>query len=327
MIFAPSKGGAMKTEILGLHHVTAIAADPQRNLNFYTEVLGLRLVKRTVNFDDPGTYHLYYGDEIGHPGTILTFFPWPGVRKGRRGVGQASVVSFAVPLSSLDYWIERFSRYGVSFEGLFTRFGEEILTFYDPDELRVELVACLPAGERSTYSHVPPEYAISRLHSVTLLEASYGAPVRFLTEALGFRLIQEESGRSRYEVGPGGPGAVIDVVGLPHARRGRIAAGTVHHVAWRAPDGEAQIRLRSKIAEALPDITPVIDRKYFESVYFREPGGVLFEIATDPPGFAVDEPLETLGEHLMLPPWLEYGRSRLEKKLPPLVLPKRHRAA
>lgn len=317
----------MTTEILGLHHVTAIAGDPQTNLRFYTEVLGLRLVKRTVNFDDPGTYHLYYGDDTGRPGTILTFFPWPGASKGRRGSGQASVVSFAVPHSSLGYWADRFAEYDVSFEAVSRRFDEEVLTFYVPDELKVELVACLTEEYLDGHGPIPTEYAISRLHSVTLLEMPKSATASLLMETMGFRFLREVSGRFRFEVGPGGPGTIIDVVELPGVQRGRIAVGTVHHVAWRVSDDESQTEWRSRIAEAVEGVTQIIDRKYFRSVYFREPGGVLFEIATDPPGFAVDEPVESLGEHLMLPPWFEYSRSGIEKRLPALVIPRRHRAA
>jgi glyoxalase family protein len=317
----------MTTEILGLHHVTAIAGDPQTNLSFYTEVLGLRLVKRTVNFDDPGTYHLYYGDDTGRPGTILTFFSWPGGAKGRRGSGQASVVSFAVPPSSLTYWIDRLARYGVSFEGISKRFDEEALTFYDPDELKVELVACPGSEPRDRHGSVPSEYAISGLHSVTLLEMPQHATAALLTETMGLRFLREESGLFRYEVGPGGPGTIVNVMEQPRVQPGRIAVGSVHHVAWRVSHDESQTEWRSKIAEAVDGVTQVVDRKYFRSVYFREPGGVLFEIATDPPGFAVDEPVETLGEQLMLPPWLENGRARIERELPPLVLPRQHRAA
>ncbi|HMK36407.1 MAG TPA: ring-cleaving dioxygenase [Desulfomonilaceae bacterium] len=317
----------MNSEIIGIHHVTAIAGDPQTNLSFYTEVLGLRLVKRTVNFDDPGTYHLYYGDDAGRPGTLITFFPWPGISKGRRGVGQFAAISFAIPETAFGFWIDRFAARGVSFDRPFSRLDEKVLAFYDPDELKLELVAGVEAESSGRTRSVPLSHGITGLHSVALLEESGRDTAEFLTGALGFRFVREEDGRFRFEVGRGGSGAVIDLIRLPTARRGRIAVGTVHHVAWRVPDADTQILWREKLVRVLPDVTPVIDRTYFRSIYFREPGGALFEIATDPPGFTVDEPMDSLGERLALPPWLEYGRSRIENKLPHLVVPSRHRAA
>jgi glyoxalase family protein len=313
----------MSKDILGIHHVTAIASDPQRNIDFYTGVLGLRLVKLTVNFDDPRSYHLYYGDEVGHPGTIMTFFAWPGVPKGRQGTGQVTVTSFSIPQGSLDYWRERLSQQGVSFTGPTSRFDETILSLQDPDGLALELVAHPQVHHRPAWKEglVPAEHAIRGVHTVTLSEDGYERTARLLTETLSFRLLGQENNVFRYEVGKGGPGAYVDVRCAPGLRRGHVAAGTVHHVAWRTPDDEHQQTWRETLAGFDLNVTPVMDRKYFHSIYFREPGGVLFEIATDLPGFTVDEPVEQLGTHLELPPWLEPYREELEQVLPPLRLP------
>jgi glyoxalase family protein len=313
----------MSGDIFGIHHVTAIASDPQRNVDFYTGVLGLRLVKLTVNFDDPRSYHLYYGDELGHPGTILTFFAWLGVPKGRHGTGQVTVTSFSVPQASLDYWIERLSQRGVSYKGPTSRFDETILSLQDPDGLALELVAHSQAQNRPPWKEgtVPAEYAIRGIHTVTLSEDGYERTAKLLTETFGFRPLSEENNVFRFEVGGGGPGAYVDVRCAPELRRGLVAAGTVHHVAWRTPTDEQQQAWREALAGLNFNVTPVMDRKYFHSIYFREPGGILFEIATDAPGFTVDEPVEQLGTHLELPPWLEQDRSELEQVLPSLSLP------
>jgi catechol 2,3-dioxygenase-like lactoylglutathione lyase family enzyme len=313
----------MSDDILGIHHVTAITSDPQRNVDFYTGVLGLRLVKLTVNFDDPRSYHLYYGDVMGHPGTIMTFFAWLGVPKGRHGTGQVTVTSFSVPQASLDYWIERLSQRGISYKGPTSRFDETILSLQDPDGLALELVAHPQAHHRPAWKEgpVPAEYTIRGIHTVTLLEEGYERTARLLTETLGFRSRSSENNVIRYEVGEGGPGAYVDVRCAPGLRRGLVAAGTVHHVAWRTPNDEQQQAWRGTLAGLDLNITPVMDRKYFHSIYFREPGGILFEIATDLPGFTVDEPVERLGTHLELPPWLEQYRSELEQVLPALSLP------
>jgi glyoxalase family protein len=313
----------MNQEVLGVHHVTAIAGDPQQNVDFYTGLLGLRLVKLTVNFDDPGTYHLYYGDEVGHPGTILTFFPWPGAPKGRRGTGQLTVTSFSIPEGALGYWMERLAGYDIRFEGPITRFDEEVLTLADPDGLQLELVAHDGVAERRPWGNgpVPPQYAIRGFYAVTLAEKGQGATASLLADTLGFRLIGETGNRFRYEVGAGGQGSLVDVLVFPDMAHGRVAVGTVHHVAWRTPNDQQQLAWRQEIAELGLNVTPVMDRQYFHSIYFREPGGVLFEIATDPPGFTVDEPAERLGMDLKLPPWLEPMRVQLEQQLPPLHLP------
>ncbi len=313
----------MSPDILGMHHVTAIAGDPQQNIDFYAGFLGLRLVKLTVNFDDPGTYHLYYGDEAGHPGTILTFFPWPGAAKGRRGTGQVSVISFSIPEQAVSYWMERCKRHGIAVEGPAARFDEQVLSFIDADGLQLELVAYTGAEERSAWEAgpVPPEHAVRGLYSVTLSEAGYERTAALLTEVLGFRPLVEAGNRFRYEVGAGGLGTLVDLLSLPEAPPGRVAVGSVHHVAWRTPNDEQQAAWREQLAERGLNVTPVMDRQYFHSIYFREPGGVLFQIATDLPGFTVDQPLEQLGKRLMLPPWLEPKRVQLEQILPRLRLP------
>jgi len=312
----------MSEQIEGIHHVTAIAGDPQHNVDFYTGVLGLRLVKLTVNFDDPGTYHLYFGDEAGRPGTILTFFPWPGAPRGRRGVGQATGVAFSVPAGALAYWSERLDRHGVAREEPRDRFGQAVLPFLDPDGLSLELVAHEAAAQAPRNGGpVPPEVAIRGFFGVTLAEEGYERTAAMLTRTLGFRLVGEEGSRFRFATGAGACGGVVDLACLPDAAPGHTAVGCVHHVAWRAATPEAQAARRGQLIQAGLNVTPAIDRKYFRSIYFREPGGVLFEIATDPPGFAVDEPADELGSHLMLPAWLEPARARVERALPPLRLP------
>lgn len=313
----------MAQPILGIHHVTAIASDPQRNVDFYTEVLGLRLVKRTVNFDDPGTYHLYFGDDAGSPGTILTFFPWPMAARGSPGVGQVTVTSFSVPEGSLNYWERRLLSAGTPGERSGKRFDEEVLTLADPDSLKLELVAHSGAAVDRTWRNasVPAEHAIRGFHSVTLYERAYESTAEVL-ETMGFRAIGEQGNRFRFEVGQGGAGARADVLCTSEAPVGRIAAGSVHHVAWRVSDDNSQQSWRERLVNKRLNVTPVIDRCYFHSIYFREPGGVLFELATDPPGFATDEPLERLGETLKLPPWLEPHRKEIERVLPPIQLRK-----
>lgn len=305
----------------GIHHVTAIAGDPQRNLDFYTGVLGLRLVKVTVNFDDPETYHLYFGDGEGTPGSILTFFPWAGVRSGRRGTGQATVTAFTVPHGSIGYWLERLKDCNVVTEPPQTRFGDEVLAFNDPDGLRLELVAGDDHRQPWTGGRVPPEHAIRGFHGVTLSEEGHNGTERLLTETLGFRAVGHAGSRFRYDGGQ--PGGIVDVECVPDLAPGRMGLGVVHHVAFRASNRPMQDALRGKVVESGLNVTPVIDRKYFQSIYFREPGGVLFEIATDAPGFAVDEPVSELGSSLCLPAALEAKREYIEARLRPLKLPAR----
>jgi catechol 2,3-dioxygenase-like lactoylglutathione lyase family enzyme len=309
----------MGQRIEGIHHVTAIAGDPQRNLDFYSGVLGLHLVKLTVNFDDPGTYHLYYGDAEGRPGSILTFFPWPGAPRGRAGTGQVTAVMFSIPEEAAGYWNERLAARGTACRTE-ERFGAPAIAFTDPDGLALELVENY--DERAPWSGgpVPAAQAIRGLYGVTLAEEGYERTAGLLISTLNFDKTEERGSRFRFETGAGGAGAVADVECLPDRAPGRMGVGTVHHVAWRTPDDAGQLRWHDKVARTGANVTPVIDRKYFHSIYFREPGGVLFEIATDPPGFAVDEPVAELGTRLMLPPWMEPSRAELERTLPPLRL-------
>jgi len=311
-------------QVEGLHHVTAIAGEPQRNINFYTGVLGLRLVKLTVNFDDPTTYHLYYGDGQGHPGTILTFFPWPAAPRGRIGTGQLTTASFAVPEKSLPYWRERLQKRSTACEHARSDFGEEVLLLRDPDDLQIELVSTPHATTDRLWGRglVPPEHAIRGFHHVTLSENGYERTASLLTETLGFTQIEKYGNRFRYAVANGSPSTIVDLVCAPEGRPGRVAVGTVHHVAWRTASSAEQVQWRETLSKRDYDVTPIIDRRYFHSIYFREPGGVLFEIATDPPGFATDETVERLGTSLKLPPWLEAARPELEQLLPAVELPK-----
>ncbi|MEJ7577067.1 MAG: ring-cleaving dioxygenase [Pyrinomonadaceae bacterium] len=314
----------MKEEIPGIHHVTAIAGDPQQNLNFYAGTLGLRLVKRTINFDDPSTYHFYYGDEAGTPGTILTFFPWPGVRRGRAGTGQATSVAFSIPESSLGFWIERLTKHNVEYEKPARRFDEGVLAFRDKDGLMLELITDKSSAERRRgweRGSVPPKHAIRGIHSVTMCVDGYEHTAKLLTETMGFRQTGEEESVFRFAAGEGGAGAQVNVRCAPDFWPGVVAGGSVHHVAWRARDDAAQRAWSEQIAATGLNVTPVLDRQYFRSIYFREPGGVLFEIATDPPGFTIDEPLEQLGAELKLPSWLEPNRKEIESILPQLDPP------
>jgi len=310
----------MNKTIEGIHHVTAIARDPQANVDFYSGVLGLRLVKKTINYDDPSTYHLYYGDGEGRPGTIITFFPWPMARRGSQGAGQATVTSFSVPAGSLGWWRERLTRLRVPFEEPKERFDEEVLTLLDRDGLELELVA--RAGDpRQPWDGgpVPAEKAIRGFEGVTLTEWNPEVTAELLTGVMGFRAAGEAvGGRFRFEVGAGGPGTRVDVLARPDAPRGNVSAGSVHHVAWRTPDDAQQRAWRDELQELGHHVSPVMDRQYFHSIYFREPGGVLFEIATDPPGFTADESVESLGSSLRLPVWLEPERKKIEEILPPV---------
>ena len=313
---------------VGLHHVTAIAADPQENVDFYTRVLGLRLVKQTVNFDAPDTYHLYYGDVTGTPSTILTFFPWKGVPPGRNGAGLTTATAFSVPPESIGWWQSRLAESKVDADAPVDRDGTEVLTLRDPHGLVIDLVAS-PGDVRSGWdgaAGVPTEHAVRGLHSVTLSEAQLEPTQRMLSELLGMRLTGETGDRSRFAMDGDGTAGLVDIAAETR-KRGRQAGGTVHHVAFRAPDGPTQLRWRQELVEAGVNVTEVIDRQYFTSIYFREPGGVLFEIATDQPGFTVDEPLLSLGRALKLPPWLEPSREQIAAALPTLHLPDDDRPA
>jgi glyoxalase family protein len=302
----------------GIHHITAISSDPQRTLDFYTQVMGLRLVKFTVNFDDPGTYHLYFGDEIGSPGTILTFFPWPHAAQGQIGTGQVTAIAFEMPASSLDFWFSRLLECEVQIDGIEKRFGEEVLRFRDPDGLCLELVGVSrPANRPAALSGlIPPKHALRGFHSATLSERDT-ADTHRLVDFMGFARIAQAGYRIRYQA-CAHDAAIIDIVREPQTPGGELGAGIVHHIAFRTPTAERQRQWRRELM-ARVGITPIIDRLYFHSMYFREPGGILFEIATDPPGFAIDESVDHLGEGLMLPPWLEASRADLERRLPPVT--------
>jgi glyoxalase family protein len=333
----------MSKGVFGIHHVTAITSNPQRNIDFYTGDLGLRLVKLTVNQDDPTVYHLYYGDELGRPGTILTFFHWPDIPRGRRGTSQVIATSFLIPENSINYWVDRFKRKKIEFSGPRQRFNDEqVITLYDPDGLELELVAHKSAENRDVNvwkaGSIPTEDAIRGFYSVTLSEEGYERTASVLTKELGFLPTRQDGSRFRYEISTtassstsndkeedvGVRGAkIVDVLCLPYTQQALIGIGSVHHVAFRTPTDEQQLVLRRNIVRARLNATPVIDRFYFHSVYFREPGGVLFEIATNPPGFTVDERAEDLGTHLVLPPWLESRRRNIENILPPVNHPKR----
>jgi glyoxalase family protein len=314
----------MNKKIVGLHHVTAIASDPQRNLDFYIGLLGLRLVKRTVNFDDPGTYHFYFGDARGTPGTILTFFPWPGVRRGNRGVGQIEAAAFAISPDSVGYWLDRFKEQHVTAEKTSARFDEEVIRFTDPDGLLLELIASDSSSKIESWndSMVPAEPSLRGFHSVSAALEGYERTAKLLTESFGYRLTEESGNRFRF-VAPSesGPGRIVDLLCMPDGRAGRVAAGSVHHIAFRAKDDAEQLQWREHLVELGYNVTPVIDRTYFHSIYFREPGGILFEIATDPPGFTLDEKLDELGIHLRLPSWMESARSQIEQVLAPIKIP------
>ncbi|MDV6012479.1 ring-cleaving dioxygenase [Haloechinothrix sp. LS1_15] len=307
----------------GLHHVTAIGGDPQRNVDFYLRTLGLRLVKTTVNFDDPGTYHLYYGDECGRPGSLLTFFPWRGVPGGRRGAGQATTTAFSVPEGSIGWWKQHLEEAGVETSGVRTSDGEEALSFRDPDGLAISLVAHPQGDPRDPWDtpQVPAEHAIRGLYSVTLSVHSEDATAGMFTDGLGLRFTGRRENRLRFEAGDGGPGTIVDVEVNPGSPQGLVAGGTVHHVAWRVPDGATQRAWREELVGKGVEVTSILDRQYFRSIYFREPAGTLLEIATEDGGFTTDEPLLELGKELKLPPWLEPQREQIEAVLPRLHLP------
>jgi glyoxalase family protein len=304
----------------GLHHITAIAGPAQENLDFYMGVLGMRLVKRSVNQDDPGTYHLFYADAEGHPGTDLTFFPWSDLAPPQMGHGLAVEVSLEVPDGSLDYWGPRLQKYGAALDAIEQRFGRRVLPVSDPHGLRLALVEEIAPRPFTPWngSGVPAERQVRGLHGARLWERQAAPTATFLQDVLGFRVIAEEAGWVRY--GFEDAAGVVDVRETQDKKRGAWGIGSVHHLAWRVADLEHQAVMRARVEAAGAHATPVIDRFWFQSVYFREPGGVLFELATDGPGFAVDEDQGHLGESLVLPPWLEPARAQIEKSLPPLQL-------
>ncbi|MED3552611.1 ring-cleaving dioxygenase [Cytobacillus praedii] len=306
----------MSKKIMGIHHITAIVGHPQENVDFYAGVLGLRLVKQTVNFDDPGTYHLYFGNESGKPGTIITFFPWAGARQGVIGDGQVGVTSYVVPKGSLSFWKKRLEKFNVHYT-IMERFGEEYLEFDDPHGLHLEIVE-REEGERNTWTfgEISPEVAIKGFGGATLLSAQPDKTAELLKNVMGLEEVGQEGDlirfRSTAEIGN-----IIDLK-LTTIGRGQMGVGTVHHIAWRAKDDEDQLDWQKYVAANGYGVTPVKDRNYFNAIYFREHGEILFEIATDPPGFSHDESQETMGEKLMLPEQYEQYREQLERTLIPI---------
>jgi glyoxalase family protein len=306
--------------ITGIHHVTAIAGNSQENLDFYTGVLGLRLVKRSVNQDDPGIYHLFYADAEGHPGSDLTFFPWTHMTSGQQGVGLIIEVPLTVPIGSLDYWLNRLTYYNVAFDEVKLCFDEKSLSFRDPHGLKLSLVESNDLRDFTSWqnSPVPEIYQIRGIHGVKTYQVKITSIAQFLITVLGFKLLAQED--NWYRFGIGGAGSYFDVFEIQNVSRGKWGVGSVHHVAWRVTDIDVALQIRKRIIAAGLHPTEVIDRFWFKSIYFFEPGGVLFELATDGPGFAIDEDLAKLGEQLILPPWLESQRAQIEAVLPPLKL-------
>ncbi|WP_185225817.1 ring-cleaving dioxygenase [Chryseobacterium indologenes] len=309
----------MDNRILGLHHITAIADNAKRNLDFYTQVLGVRLVKKTVNFDDPGTYHFYFGNETGTPGTILTFFPWEGIGQGTNGSGMATHIGYAVPKGSLAFWKNRLESVQIKVEEA-EIFGEKLISFRDPDGLQLQLIE--PSGDDSrkvwTTDDIKDGQALKGFHNVTLTLRNADPTMKVLTDILGYDLQKQEGERYRLATDAIDTANLIDIIENDKIPAGRNAAGTNHHIAFRVKDDNILMEYREKVLSAGLSITPKINRDYFYSLYFREPGGVLFEIATDNPGFTVDEPLEELGSHLKLPVQYEGMRNKIEGVLPNL---------
>ena len=308
-------------KLRGIHHITAIASDPQRNVDFYTQILGLRFAKRTVNFDDPSTYHFYYGDRTGQPGTAITFFAWPGARRGARGTGQVIATSFSIPRSSIEYWKSRFAEHRLFCEEVQARFDAPALRLTDPDGLLLELVesARLDNVDLKYESEIPRKFAIHGFHAPTI-EVQQAELTEELLQNLGFEVVGEEKSRQRFSVDSKSTSAQVDLVERTDGQFGVNSAGTVHHIAFRCADDKEQLRWRKKLVALGLHVTPVIDRYYFHSIYFREPGGILFEIATEGPGFTVDEPVKHLGQTLKLPPQYEQHRTEIERALPPILL-------
>jgi glyoxalase family protein len=307
--------------ITGIHHVTAVAGNAQKNLDFYVGILGLRLIKKTVNFDGPDVYHLYYGDEKGSPGSILTFFPYQGLISGRHGKGMLNTTSFSVASASMNYWLERLKRFDIKYKNPQERFeGEVVVYFEDEDGLGLEFVFN-DTDKRQGYNagHIPPEHAIKGFYNVEIWEEGYERTASLLTEQLDHVLIAEKGNRFRFAA-TDKPGNYVDILCSPDSMKGLAGSGTVHHIAFATPTAESQAEVRLKIVKRMLNPSPILDRNYFTSIYFREPGGVLFEVATSGPGFAVDEPAANLGEALKLPQQFEEDRQHIEQTLPPLLI-------
>ncbi len=310
----------MKNTINGIHHITAIAGNAKRNFDFYTKVLGLRMVKKTVNFDDPETYHFYYGDEYGTPGTILTFFPWGNIMQGRRGARQATEIGYSVPAGSLEFWQKRLEAHNVTYNKVSEKFGEKYLTFLDPDGLKFELTESKNADNRKGWvtDEIDSNHALKGFHNITITTGKAEPTAYVLTHVFGYRLLEQNVNRYRYITDAVDTANIVDLVEVTGEQPGHVAGGSVHHVAFRVENEEVLMQFRDKVAALGLHITEKIDRNYFYSLYFREPGGVLFEIATDNPGFDVDEPVAELGSHLKLPAQYEARREEIEAVLPKL---------
>jgi glyoxalase family protein len=305
--------------VTGLHHVTALADDAQKNVDFYAGILGLRMVKKTINFDAPDVYHLYYGDETGSPGTIMTFFPFPGMVKGRHGKGQMTVTSFSVPANSLEYWMKRLKKFNIKHTQPQQRFDDEVFIYFeDVHGLGLELVFnSVDKRPGFTYGQIPEDYAVKGFYGVELAENGYERTAALLLDGMDHKLIAEKGNRVRYSAS-GIAGDFVDIEWSPSATRGLGGSGTIHHLAFATPDDATQLDVREKLLSKGYQVTPVMDRQYFHSIYFREPGGILFEIATNPPGFAIDEAPEKLGHELKLPAWYENVRDKIEAGLQPI---------
>lgn len=305
----------MSKKTAGIHHITAIVGHPQENVDFYAGVLGLRLVKQTVNFDDPGTYHLYFGNEGGKPGTIITFFPWANARQGKIGDGQVGVTSYVVPKGAMDFWEQRLAKFGIPAVKM-ERFGEQYLEFDDPHGLHLEIVE-REEGEKNTWQagEIKPDVAIKGFGGATLLSVRPDETAQLLENVMGLQKVGQEGDFIRFQ-SSADIGNVIDLK-LTTIGRGQMGVGTVHHIAWRAKDDEDQLEWQKYVADSGYGVTAVRDRNYFNAIYFKEHGEILFEIATDPPGFAHDESHETMGEKLMLPEQYETHRDQIERALIP----------
>jgi len=309
----------MKNTINGIHHITAIAGNAKRNFDFYNKVLGLRMVKKTVNFDDPETYHFYYGDEYGTPGTILTFFPWGNIMQGRRGARQATEIGYAVPVGSLDFWQQRFEAHNVIYNKVAEKFGDNYLTFLDPDGLKLELIEAKNDNRKGWETDdIKAEHALKGFYNITITTNKMQPTADILTKVFGYRLLEQNVNRYRFITDAVDTANIVDLVEVAGEVAGHVAGGSVHHVAFRVENEEVLMQFRDKIVALGLHITEKIDRNYFYSLYFREPGGVLFEIATDNPGFDVDEPVAELGSHLKLPAQYEARRDEIEAVLPKL---------
>lgn len=308
--------------IQGLHHITAVAREPQRNVNFYRNILGQRLIKKTVNFDVPDTYHFYYADYLGTPGSVMTHFAWPKTRRAVRGNGTTAALAYNLPAGSLGFWQEYLKGQNIKTEPIETRFGAGVLSFDDPDGLRIELIESAPIAGIQPWPEgpIPAAHELQGFHSTTLWLEDIQPTADLLTQHMGYTFAGQEANRYRFIAEQGTPGSVLDLLHRPGGNQAVFGAGSIHHIAFRVPNDETELAYQASLRQAGFGVTPVRDRSYFHSIYFNEPGGVLFEIATNTPGFDLDESQETLGEALKLPEWLEPQRPEIEQGLAPLSL-------